>query len=723
MEDLTGKQLGQYQIIAPLGEGGMAAVYKAYQLGKMNRIVALKILPQHLAEQLEFVKRFDREANVLAKLQHPRILPVFDFGESDGYTYLAMPFIESGTLADLLHGKPLPLPQIRSLTIQITEALDCAHSQGLVHRDVKPSNVLVDERGNCLLSDFGITKILEGTEKLTSTGGIVGTPAYMSPEQGRGETLDRRSDIYSLGVMLYEMATGRVPFRADTPLAVIIKHMQDPLPPPRTINPTLPDAVERVIFKALAKGGEDRYQSAAEMARAIQVAIPESTTALDQTRAAETVIEGWPGTIGEKKVKPKARLPKWTWAVSGLVLIVLVLGVAAVVMKAGVTTGATIHPTELLVPSKTAESAPTASAAAASNAASMPTSEPTRADTPTPSVLPTAAALSEFQLAFADSFDDDRYAWRPQTYAFGVTEITDGQFVLRPNWEDPSNTVLDTNTNYLFDEFDLVVRGTVAENPGDLFNTAYSIIFGSQGGNDHFELDWTPSGYYALLRLSNSQWDILIDWTFTGALEQGEGVENETHLTLEGGTLTIAFNGWEVVRKALSNYQPGFLGLGCSTYASPASVCAADVVIARWRQPQPVRVIAGCGCTQELYDGQEISIRLAWGATTRKRAQDFIAAATPRIWIDNVLLLGGRQEDLAPFWQEPVEDTPGVWAANWIYPFGELESGTHVLRLEFVLSESITDGFDSNNDGALDTYGPGTLDWGMTEIVVVAPPE
>ena len=340
MEDLTGKQLGQYQIIAPLGEGGMAAVYKAYQLGKMKRYVALKILPQQLAKSPEFVKRFDQEANVLAKLQHPRILPVFDFGESEGYTYLAMPFIESGTLADLLHGKPLPLPQVRSLTVQVAEALDYAHSRGLVHRDVKPSNVLVDERGNCLLSDFGITKILEGTEKLTSTGGIIGTPAYMSPEQGRGETLDRRSDIYSLGVMLYELATGRVPYKADTPLAVIIKHMQDPLPSPRSINPALPKAVERVIFKALAKHGEDRYQTAGEMALAIQAAIPESAMPLDQTQAAETLIEGWPETMKSKKVKtlepsasmtekPKARLPEWVWAMVGVVALVIVGGLFA----------------------------------------------------------------------------------------------------------------------------------------------------------------------------------------------------------------------------------------------------------------------------------------------------------------------------------------------------------------------------------------------------------
>lgn len=333
MEDLTGKQLKQYQIIAPLGEGGMAAVYKAYQLGMMNRYVALKILPQQLAKSPEFVKRFNQEANILAQLQHPRILPVFDFGESDGYTYLAMPFIEGGTLADLLQGKPLPLPQVRSLTVQIAEALDYAHSRGLIHRDVKPSNVLVDERGNCLLSDFGITKILEGTEKLTSTGGIIGTPAYMSPEQGRGEDVDQRSDIYSLGVMLYEMATGRVPFKAETPLAVMIKHLQDPLPPPRSLNPALPEAVERVIFMALAKNREGRYRTAGEMGRAIQAAIPDTSSTI--------VADGMPTLKGDTTIDttlvfpelPKRtmgsapkNMPRWGWAMIGIVALITIVG-------------------------------------------------------------------------------------------------------------------------------------------------------------------------------------------------------------------------------------------------------------------------------------------------------------------------------------------------------------------------------------------------------------
>lgn len=274
MEDLSGKQLGIYRIVAPLGEGGMAAVYKAYQPG-MDRYVALKILPRHFASDPQFVARFKQEAQVLAKLQHPHILPVFDFGEAEGYTYIVMPFIESGTLIDLLKGQPLPLQKIRRIVSQLGDALDYAHSRGLVHRDVKPSNVLLDERGNCLLTDFGLAKIVEGSMNLTTSGAVLGTPAYMSPEQGLGQTPDGRSDIYSLGVILYEMATGRAPFKAETPMAVVIKHIHDPLPMPSTINPKLPDSIERVILKAMSKESADRYATAAEMVKAIQAAIPE----------------------------------------------------------------------------------------------------------------------------------------------------------------------------------------------------------------------------------------------------------------------------------------------------------------------------------------------------------------------------------------------------------------------------------------------------------------
>lgn len=344
MEDLTGKQLGPYQVVASLGEGGMAAVYKAYQPG-MERYVALKILPRHFASDPLFVGRFEQEAKVLAKLQHPHILPVFDFGQADGYSYIVMPFLQSGDLTDLLAGSALSLVQIRRIISQVGDALDYAHAHGLIHRDVKPSNVLLDELGNCLLTDFGIAKILESGSKLTATGGIIGTPAYMSPEQGLGEKVDGRSDIYALGIMLYEMATGRVPYQAETPMAIMIKHLNDPLPPPRRLNPALHEAVERVILKALAKQPQDRYAAAGEMVRALQAAIPETVETppapaeADATlvSAAGTTLEAQRQETVEKERSRESVRParQWMLAAAGLILLLVIVVAGVIVFAAG----------------------------------------------------------------------------------------------------------------------------------------------------------------------------------------------------------------------------------------------------------------------------------------------------------------------------------------------------------------------------------------------------
>lgn len=309
MEDLTGRQFGPYQVVAPLGEGGMAAVYKAYQ-PSVDRYVALKVLPQHFAKDPEFVERFKREARVIAKLQHPHILPVHDFGESDGYTYMAMRFIRGGELSDWIEqNQPLSLPQIRRIISQIGDALDYAHGQGVMHRDVKPSNVLIDERGNCLLTDFGLARMVETSVKLTRTGGILGTPAYMSPEQGMGQGIDHRSDIYALGVILYEMITGRPPYQAETPMAIMIKHIQSPLPPPSKYNPDLPEDVERVILKALAKEKEDRYATAGDLVQALEQATAHPTISTGAERPTVAAIRP-PQTQEVETAVPPTPIPQ-----------------------------------------------------------------------------------------------------------------------------------------------------------------------------------------------------------------------------------------------------------------------------------------------------------------------------------------------------------------------------------------------------------------------------
>jgi ligand-binding sensor domain-containing protein len=278
MQQYIGKNLGGYRIIEQVGQGGMATVFKAYQ-PSMDRYVAIKILASHFTADETFLARFTREARTLARLEHPHILPVHDYGEQDGITYLVMRYCEAGTLKDLIsRNHPLPSQEVTRILGQVGRALDYAHSQGVIHRDIKPSNVLINQQGDVFLTDFGIAKLVVESAQFTATGAIVGTPAYMSPEQGMGQPVDHRTDIYSLGVVLYELVTGQVPYEAETPLAVLLKHVNEPLPMPRQIKPDLPPALERVILKAMAKSPDDRFQSAQGMIDALSEAAAEALT-------------------------------------------------------------------------------------------------------------------------------------------------------------------------------------------------------------------------------------------------------------------------------------------------------------------------------------------------------------------------------------------------------------------------------------------------------------
>jgi len=261
---LAGQQIGQYKIIEVIGEGGMATVYRAHQ-GVVGRHVALKVLPRAISEESTFLRRFQHEARVIARLEHRSILPVYDYGEADGIPFIVMRLLEGGTLRRKLSRGPLNIELIGHILEQVAEALDYAHSRGVLHRDLKPSNILLDDRNNAYLTDFGIAKILGEASKITGEG-VIGTPSYMSPEQCQGKPLQPVSDIYSLGVILYEMLTGHTPYEAETPLAVMYMHVRDPIPSLRQHDPELPPALERVIARALAKQPTRRYQTAVELA-------------------------------------------------------------------------------------------------------------------------------------------------------------------------------------------------------------------------------------------------------------------------------------------------------------------------------------------------------------------------------------------------------------------------------------------------------------------------
>jgi serine/threonine protein kinase/Tol biopolymer transport system component len=271
-------KIGRYEVVGEIGRGGMATVYEA-QDPVFNRRVAIKMLPAELLHDPSFRTRFEREAKTIATLEHAAIVPVYDFGEHEGQPYFVMRLMSGKSLADRLVQGLLSLPEIVQIVSRVASALDEAHSKDIVHRDLKPGNILFDSHGEPFLADFGISKLSQSATTLTGNA-IVGTPAYMSPEQGQGEQdIDQRSDIYSLGIIVFEMLTGRVPFEADTPMGQVLKHITDTPPSILELNKDLPPAVAEVVERAIAKRKFARYDTAGQMARALAEAAQEDHAA------------------------------------------------------------------------------------------------------------------------------------------------------------------------------------------------------------------------------------------------------------------------------------------------------------------------------------------------------------------------------------------------------------------------------------------------------------
>jgi len=260
--------LGQYQILSEIGRGGMGIVYKAWQ-PMLKRYVAIKILPPHFAQDTEFVRRFHQEAQNAAGLNHPNIVHIYDFGIQQGYQFIVMELLEGETLASLIarHGA-LSVDYTAGILAQIASALDYAHSRKIIHRDLKPANIMVTPDSRAILTDFGIAKALEGTQ-IARSSHLIGTPAYMSPEQIQSQFVTPQSDIYSLGIVVYEMLTGRVPFQGNT-ATVLHAHVYQPPPPLRSLNPQVPPEVENAVIRALAKNSQERYPTANEFAQAVR---------------------------------------------------------------------------------------------------------------------------------------------------------------------------------------------------------------------------------------------------------------------------------------------------------------------------------------------------------------------------------------------------------------------------------------------------------------------
>jgi serine/threonine protein kinase len=314
MSFTVGENIGPYRIVEQLGQGGMATVYKAYH-ASLDRYVALKALHPAFNEDKSFASRFQREARVVAKLEHPNIVPIYDYAEHEGRPYLVMKYIEGDTLKARLNQGPLSAEEINQIVDSVGSALAYAHKQGILHRDIKPSNVLVAPDGQIYLADFGLARIAQSGESTLSSDMIMGTPQYISPEQAMGKKdLDARTDLYSFGVMLYEMVVGQVPFNADTPFSVIHDHIYTPLPLPHMVNPKVPESVERVLLKSLAKERDDRYEDVAILVQAFKDAweeagVPMQGTFVRLSQALKPAIAKTPPSTEPTKLSEPAQQP------------------------------------------------------------------------------------------------------------------------------------------------------------------------------------------------------------------------------------------------------------------------------------------------------------------------------------------------------------------------------------------------------------------------------
>ncbi|MCB0222639.1 MAG: serine/threonine protein kinase, partial [Anaerolineae bacterium] len=407
MEELIGKELGQYRIEEKIGQGAMASVFKAYQ-PSLERYVAIKVLPPYFAAKNPvFSKRFKREAKSVARLHHPNILPVYDYGIDRDYSYIVMRYVAGAqTLAHLMYQSSND-DQKFDVLLQVARALAQAHENGVIHRDVTPSNVLLD-KGWALLSDFGLAKFSESATRLTGVGKGIGTPAYMSPEQARGGAVDHRTDIYALGVILYEILTKTIPHDADTSLSILLKRTTEPPPAIRTVNPAISKRMEQVVMRAMASKPDHRFETADQFAEALKSAMVEpyihkssaegsnkKTNPLGEETGSAGKIRS--ASLVEYVQKVTARSPFWmTGALSAGLIALAVWGTSAFGSFASQSTPTST--TALAVAASSPTSTATRVPTFTPTSTATPTTPPSPSSTPAPTNTPISSSPTPFFL-------------------------------------------------------------------------------------------------------------------------------------------------------------------------------------------------------------------------------------------------------------------------------------------------------------------------------------
>jgi len=553
VSDLAGATLGRYQVVGRLGRGGMADVYKGFQ-PSLDRYVAIKVLHPSMVEEAEFVQRFQREAKNVARLRHPNIIQVFDYDNQGDTYYMVMEFLDGPTLKAALEEvhrrkEEMPLQVALRIVSDVGAALAYAHEMGVFHRDVKPANIMLDRSGRVILTDFGVAKMLTGT-KVTVTGTVLGTPAYMSPEQGMGEPGDSRSDIYSLGVVLYELATGRLPYDADTPLAVLLKHVHDPLPLPRAVNPDLPEEIERVILRSLTKDPADRYPTVQAMLDDI-AGLPPATVPAAQPGALNTrslaarapqSVAAAPSRPTPPASRPTGSLPRRTfWLGGGAVVAVFaclgLLAAGALVVYFG--------GDDLM--KLVAAGPPTATA--------VPR-EPTR--TPRPPATPLGPAG---EILFEDHFDDNASGWVQWEEMGGGVDYGDGFFRI---WLDEVQADYWSTSGHNFADVRVSASTFKAGGPDD---NDFGVVCRFQDDDNFYAFLISSDGYAGILKMEDGERTMLEQegMLSADAISQGAAT-NEVTAVCVGDHLALHVNGELVTDVHDGAFSSGDVGLIAGTF-------------------------------------------------------------------------------------------------------------------------------------------------------------
>ncbi|MGA2489929.1 MAG: protein kinase, partial [Anaerolineales bacterium] len=442
------QKFGRYEIKAEIGRGGMATVYHAYD-PRFEREVAIKVLPREMLHDVQFRARFEREAKTIAMLEHPSIVPVYDFGEEDGQPYFVMRYMTGGSLSDRMKKGPMTVQEAARILTHIAPGLDEAHARGIIHRDLKPGNILFDQFNEPYISDFGIAKLSESQTNVTGSA-IVGTPAYMSPEQAQGEGIDGRSDIYGLGVILFEMLTGQQPYHGDTPMSVVVKQITDPVPHILDIKPDLPPDMEVIIEKAMAKDRNERFQDVKSLADALNAVTHGERLSLGSSDAtmlaspktipsAKPPSRPLPGTIIAKRaqmpevgrqvegpVAPRRKSGLWIGLGAGILFLCIVAGIGIALFRNNIPFLAASLPKQTPTVTQASPTLPITAPTATDTVASLPvvSNTPASTHTPIPTATPTIPSLPTLGGADLIAFLSNKDIWLVNVDGTGLSQLT-----------------------------------------------------------------------------------------------------------------------------------------------------------------------------------------------------------------------------------------------------------------------------------------------------------